>query len=103
MSIHDDLLLVSVLEGLSSGHAAAFSGDYFDALTQSEEISSQYVHVNGLSDVVGVMSSDDLVCTNLGGTSVKGLSSEYTAEGAVVGQSYYFDNLIHSPSIKIFV
>lgn len=103
ISIHDNLLLVSILERFASGNGAILTGGYRGASTQSGNISSEEVEEDGLGNIIGIVPSNDFVHFQERSTSVKGLSTEDAAESAIVFQTNHSHDLVHSPSVEVLV
>ena len=103
VGVHDDFLLVGVLEWFGTRKWPISPGLNLHALTKSEEIASQDVHVHCLCNVVCIMTGQNLVGIDLHGTPVERLSSENSTEGAIIGQTDDLDDLVHGPPIQVLV
>jgi len=103
MSVHDNLFFVSILKRFGSRKRSVLACCDLYTFVQSEEISAQDVHVHCFSNIVSIVSSQDLISSNFRSSPVKSLSSENPAKGTIICQTNSFDDLIHCPPIQVSV
>ena len=103
VSVHHNLLLVSVLQRFTSWNHFIRTGCYRRTSLQPGDVSTKNVHDDRLRDVVRVVSRHYLGHPQLHRSSVQGLTSEHPAEGAVVLEPHLGHDLVHGPAVQVLV
>ena len=70
---------------------------------QPKEISSKDIHIYCLRYVICIVASDNFIGFDEDSAPIKCLPSEHPTESAIIREAYDLNDLIHGPTVELFV
>ena len=103
VGVHDNLLLVCVLERFATRNGPLHASRDRRAPLQSTDITTQNIHKHRLGNVVRIVTGDEFIDAEQHATAIERLASKNAAKCAIVLTAHLFDDLVHSPPVQLFV
>lgn len=104
MRVKNDFFFVCIFQRFAAfdliRHTCGYNGC---GTSESWKIAAQQVHHDSLSNVVSIVTCDDVFDAQLCRTSVEGLTSKYSTVGAIAFLPYLSHNLIHCPAVELVI
>ena len=99
--VHDNLLLVSVLERFTPGNGSLCTRRYGGTSLQASHVAAENVHDHRLRDIIRVVTSHYFVNSKRHRTAVESLAPENAAKSTIILETNLRYNFIHGPPVQV--